>query len=269
MRCTVFIDESGDTGLKKVRQGTGNGASPYFVLAACVMPEATQILAKKMLKELEDTFGRHWKHATDLNHSQTVYFSRKSVELNLRFFAVVSKKATLEAYAEEISWKPHKFYNKCTQYLLERVGGYLRGKGLFDSDPDVVFEGRNHDFDALRRYVGKIKDDPQHAEAKNIQCFNPFGFVERAKHEEPLLKYADLAAHAVYQCVNKTPNNYNIPEPRYIAELQSRFGADVSGKVLGAGLKCIHSIESIKFDADVRSKIESLRAMPRVAMKHR
>lgn len=231
------------------------------------MPNATKFIARKQIKSFEAKFGRTWKHATELNHSQTVYFSRKSAELNLRFFAVISKKTTLSSYAEDISKSPHKFYNKCTQYLLERVGEYLKGKGMFDSDPDVVFEGRNHNYDSLRRYITKIKGNPQHTEAQNLQCFNPFGFVERSKEEEVLLKYADLAAHAVYQCVNKTPKNYLIPEPRYISELQSRFGADEDGKVLGVGLKCIHSIESIGLDSDVKQRIERLRAKPRIALK--
>ncbi len=116
-------------------------------------------------------------------------------------------------------------------------------KGLFDTELEVVFEGRNHNFDALRRYIGKIKDNPINERAKFLTCFNPFSFVERAKNEKDLLKYADLAAHSVFSCVNKTETNFSIPETRYLVELQSRFGADPNGRVLDYGLKCIHSID--------------------------
>lgn len=264
MGCTVFIDESGDAGIEKVRSDGQLGASPYFVMAAAVMPRATKIHAAKVLSAVTSDIQRRWKHATDLNHSQTVFFCRKSVAINLRFFAIVSKKATLGDYASDISWDPDKFYNKCAQYLLECVGEYLHGKRMFEDDPDVVFESRNHDFDKLRRYIGKIKDNPIHARARFLQCFNPFGFVERAKDEEPLLKFSDLAAHSVYQCVNKIRSNHYIPEPRYIQELQSRFGADEKGRVLGVGLKCIHSPDQLGLDDDILKAWERLRAKPRI-----
>jgi hypothetical protein len=269
MGCTVFIDESGDTGIRKVRADGRPGASEYFVLAAAVMPNATQIVARKLLEELEQTIGKTWRHATDLNHSQTVFLCRSvSKKLNLRFFAVVSRKATLGEYANEISWNPHMFYNKCAHYLLECVGGYLKAKGMFSDDPDVIFEGRNHDFDALRRYVGKIKKTPHHTRAQNLQCFNPFGFVERAKHEELLLKYADLAAHAVYQCVNKTPANFGIPEPRYLSELESRFGADEYGKILGNGLKCIHTLDQVIDEKEIKDLWQKMRAKPLISIRN-
>ncbi|MGH1577532.1 DUF3800 domain-containing protein [Planktotalea sp.] len=264
MKCTVFIDESGETGIGKIRENGKRGASPYFVLAAAVMPSAIQIVARKLLKQVQDEIPKNWKHATDLNHRQTVFFCRAAATVNMRIFAVVSKKSTLKGYSEQIEHDSHKFYNKCTQYLLECVGQYLKGKGLFSSDPDVIFEGRNHNFDTLRRFIGSVKEKPLNPRAQFLECFNPFGFVERAKDEEDLLKFADLAAHAVYQCVNKTGNNFNIPEARYIVELQSRFGADENGKVLGYGLKCIHSLEEVDVDKDIQNTWKSLSAKPRV-----
>lgn len=267
MACTVYIDESGDAGIRTVRSDEKPGASPYFVLAAAVMPSATKIVARQMLLTTQSRIGKSWRHATDLNHSQTVFFCRSAIELNLRFFAIVSKKSTLGSYADGIGWEPHKFYNKCTHYLLECVGRYLAAKGELQEDIDVVFEGRNHDFDALRRYIGKIKENPLHTNANHLKVFNPFGFVERAKHEDQLLKFADLAAHSVYQCVNKIPSNFDIPEPRYMNELRSRFGTDQNGKILGVGLKCIHSIDQIGLDAEIKSTWESLRGKPRASIR--
>lgn len=267
MKCSVYIDESGETGIGKIRSNGERGASPYFVLAAAVMPSATQIVARKLLKEVEKEIPKNWKHATDLNHRQTVFFCRAAAKVNMRFFAVVSNKSTLKDYSDQIEHNSHKFYNKCTHYLLECVGQYLKGKGLFESDPDVFFEGRNHDFDALRRYIGRIKENPLNARAEFLGCFNPFGFTERAKDEEDLLKFADLAAHAVYQCVNKNDRNFNIPESRYVVELQSRFGADEKGKVLNYGLKCIHSLEDLQLDEDVQATWKGLRAKPRIPQR--
>lgn len=183
--------------------------------------------------------------------------------MNFRLFAVISKKSTLGEYADEIDWNSHKFYNKCVCYLLEKVGKYVSALGAVDDDIEVIFEGRNHDYDALIRYVGKIRDNPIHPEAKYLQVFNPFAFVQREKLEERLLKYADLASHAVYQCVNKTDANFKIPEPRYLSELISRFGADEEGKIIGNGIKCIHTLRDLELDSDILKMWSSMRARPR------
>ncbi len=128
--------------------------------------------------------------------------------------------------------------------------------------PDVCFERRNHDYDAMRRYIGKIKETPMHTEAQYLRVFNPFAITARSKDEEPLLKYADLAAHAAYQCVNRAKSNFQIPEPRYLEELAIRFGADEKGNILGTGLKCIHSIQQLELDDDISRKLSGLKAYP-------
>ncbi len=263
MKCYVYIDESGDLGIKTVRSEGTLGATPYFVLAAAVMPRAATFVAKNLLKEAEDAIPKQWKHATDLNHMQTVYFCRQAASLNVRFFAVISNKATLNEYANEIDWDPHKFYNKCSHYLLECVGKYMALNGFTSEYPDVVFEDRNHNFDTLIRYIQTIKDNPFHTHASYIKHFNPFAFVTRAKSEEPLLKYADLAAHSVYQCVNKIDKNFLITEPRYLNEMSKRFGCDEKGTVLGTGIKCIHSLDDLRLDPEIHDLLQKLRATPR------
>lgn len=262
MACTVFIDESGDTGIRRVRNDYEPGASPYFVMAAAVIPDATQIVAKSLLSEVRAKIPKKFFHSTDLNHSQTVYFARQAARLNIRCFAVVSRKDTLGDYADGIGWEPHKFYNKCAQYLLEKVGKYLASKGAMYKEPRVVFEARNHDYDAMRRFMQKIKQTPMHPDANYIGIFNPFGFVSKSKAEEPLLVFADLVSHSVYQCVNKTEKNFSIPEPRYFNELSKRFGADERGVILGNGIKCIHNLESLKLDTEIASIWSLARALP-------
>lgn len=265
MDVTVFIDESGETGISKVRTDGSPGASPYFVMAAAVIPSAAQVHARKVLSELKADFdGKDWAHATDLTHWRTKHLCKRISEINMRLFAVVSNKATLGGYADAIDWEPHRFYNKCAHYLLERVGRYFDGKGLFGCDPKVVFEQRNHDFDALRRYIGKIKDKPIHPDAHYLRCFNPFAISVKAKNEEDLLKVADVTANAVYQCVNLTKSNFGIPETSYLQLLQPRFGADERGRVLGEGLKCIHSVESVEALPEISALWKGMKAKPRL-----
>jgi len=192
MNCTVYIDESGEAGISKIRTGNTGGSSPYFVLAAAVVPATQKSNLVHLLREFDDQITKNvWRHATDLNHFQKLLFCKKAAEQNVRFFAVISNKSTLEDYANRISENPQKFYNKCSVYLLEIVMAYLIAKGITDEAVDVVFEKRNHDYDAMRRYITKIKDRPLHSAARGLRILNPFAIDTKPKNEEPLLKFAD------------------------------------------------------------------------------
>jgi len=262
MKCSVFIDESGDAGISKVRIDGQRGSSPYFVLAAAVIPNTDLVGAKQILDAVETRIPKKWAHATDLNHPQKVFFAREASKLRVRYFSVISRKSTLGVYADEIRRDPDLYYNKCTHYLLECVGKYLSSFSTPTDEPDVVFENRNHDFDRLIRFIGAIKSNPHHENARYLRVFNPFGFIKREKREEALLKYADLAAFSTYQCVNKIEANFDIPETRYLREIAVRFGCDAKGAVLGSGIKCIQGLHALGLDEEIVDFLKSLRAMP-------
>lgn len=264
MKCIVFVDESGDTGIKRIRSDGVAGSSPYFVIGAAVMPRAVQLHAKRVLEEFEAQIPpkKKWTHATDLSHQQMVFLCRSLASLNARYFAVISNKRTLGAYSGQIEWDPHQFYNKCLKYLMEQVCGYLELKGMATESPDVILEERNHNYDSMRRYFGKIKENPMHRKAVRLRVLNPFAMSTRTKAEEPLLKVADAVSHAVYQCTNKTDSNFGIPEPRYLEELQKRMGSDENGRVINVGIKCIHSLRELELDKDIEDKLSRLRGLP-------
>jgi len=264
MTCLVLIDESGDTGITKVRAVNQGGSSPYFTMAAVVLPLEEVDHARKHLEKIRSKISkRKWQHATDLNHFQTVFLANESAKLNCRFFGVISNKDTLAGYSERIGKDPQKFYNKCAVYLLECVAQYLISKGVTES-PTIIFEKRNHNYDAMRRYIGRIKDRPMHQNAKSLSIINPFAILTKTKAEEDLFIYPDIVAHALFQCANKTPSNYFIPEPRYLRELSSRFGANEKGEILGYGIKPIHTLPQLELAPFVEKELSLLKARPMV-----
>ncbi len=264
MSCIVYIDESGDTGFTKIRSPEGGGSSPYLTMSAVVLQPAGQIAARQLLDRLQKDFGKSkkWRHATDLNHSQRLHFCKEAIKLNARFFGVISYKPTMDDYAQQIDWDPHKFYNKCTKYLLELVGRYLSSVDSNLVDPQIVFEERNHDYDKMIRYISKVKKNPIYPQSNALGAINPFAITKRSKDEEDILRLADLVSYALYSCVNKTPDNFSIVETRYLRELSRKFAADSRGRVMGSGLKCIHKVEDLKLDRDTVSLFQGLRAMP-------
>lgn len=264
MGFTVLIDESGDTGISKLRSEARGGSSPFFVMGAIVFNRSTEMLARKKLNELQTLFGKKklWKHAADLNHAQKVKFSKEIAAMKCRTYGLISYKPTLADYASEIDWDPHKFYNKCIKYLLEII---FRDLSEFQPTWDgqrIVVEQRNHDYDALRRYLSKVKDNPIYPQSKVLTHLNPFSITQKDKSEEDLLRFADFVSNALYSCVNLTPDNFSIPEPRYLKEISGRFGASASGEVLGTGIKCIHRLEDMKIKSEIREILLGLRAMP-------
>lgn len=234
-------------------------------MGAVVFQRATAIVVNKRLEELARQFRKPngWKHATDLSHTQKLHFCRSFASMHIRFFGIISYKPTLGGYADQINWEPHKFYNKCAKYLLERVGAYLSGFDGQLSEPSVVFEDRNHDYDAMIRYLSKVKENPIYPQSKALNSINPFGITSRKKGEEPLLKVADLVSHTLYSCVNKTPDNFQITEPRYLNELSPRFASDERGDVLETGIKPIHSISDLCLGKDVEQVLRSLKGQPK------
>ena len=170
----------------------------------------------------------------------------------MRFFSVISNKATLGEYKRQINGDSQKFYNKCLAYLLERICAYLLVQGASENDLSFVLEARNHDYDRMLRYLSRLKENPLYPQSKSFSILNPFSIVTRRKGEEDLLEIADFVSHAVYQCANKTANNFYIPEPRYFCEIASRFGVDQKGTVLGSGLKCIHNLRELELDKDIQ-----------------
>lgn len=252
MPFSVYIDESGESGIEKVREGLTPGASPYFVLGAAVFQPASEIIARKALQEFKSKISKsNWKHATDLKHAEKVLLSRSLGKLPVRYFAVVSNKATLGEYKDKIDNDSQMFYNKCLVYLLERVCVYLGAQGGVETDLAFFLEQRNHDYDRMLRFLTKVKDNPFYSTSKSFSILNPFAISTRRKGEDELLEVADFVAHAVYQCANKSASNYNIPEPRYFRELMPRFATDQKGNVLGSGLKCIHNLEQLRLDPDI------------------
>jgi hypothetical protein len=260
----VFIDESGEAGIAKVRSDVAQGASPYFVLGAAVFQPASEINAKRILLDVKNAISKKsWKHATQLDHAEKVLLARRFSEIQGRYFAVVSNKSTLGEYKDLIESDPQKFYNKCLKYLLELICRYLQGSNVQPDQLSVVLERRNHDYDAMYRYLTRVKENPIYPESRSLSILNVFGISHIEKGNEELLEYADFVSHAVYQLTNKSSANYCIPEPRYFQELSKRFAADRSGRIIETGIKCIHSIDDLQLDSDIKKILQTARADPR------
>jgi len=262
-RFTLYIDESGEAGIEKVRTANSGGASPYMTLGAVLIPNQSRVGATKALEKLKDDIGKKRLHCAELKHYQILHYARSVAVRNLRLFGVISRKGTLGKYKADISDDSSMYYNKCAQYLLERVGWFMEARDVPRDNVDIVFEKANIDYDMMKNLIRKCQRNPKHRNTKRLLNIDVDRIVVRKKAEEPLLQIADLVAHSLYKCVDKSDKNHGIPEARYLRELGPRFfGTPRDEKVAGAGIYCVHSILDLKLDADVQETLMNLRATP-------
>ena len=228
------------------------GASQYMTLCACIVPNSKHDTILKNLESIQKTIGATSLHTNKLRHSQKVYCAREISKQRLRLIGVASNKMTLGGYAPEIGKSSVKYYNKCVSYLLEKVCGFLIEMKIEADDVSIIFEERNHDYGALISYISKIRSNPMHAEAKKLNAINPFSITSEKKKTEPLFFIPDFGAHALYQCFNKSPQNFDIPETRYLHELRSVFHRNEKTLLIdGYGIKYIQTIGQLHADPDV------------------
>jgi hypothetical protein len=262
-RYTVFIDESGEAGIGRVRSETSGGASPYMTLGAALIHGQDRSAIEKSLGDIAGEFGKKALHCSKLRHYQLVHFARKITRHNMRLFGVISRKATLGTYKKSISENSNLYYNKCAQYLLERVGWFMEARGINPENLDIVFEKANFDYNKMRNFLWACQSNPKHVGTQKLKHIAVSRISVKDKKDEPLLQIGDLVAHALYRCVDKTALNYGITEPRYLRELGPHFfGHPDTNAVAGAGLYCVHSVDHLNVDSDVAEVMNGLVATP-------
>ena len=256
---SLFIDESGEAGIKRVRNGEEPGASPYMTLGAALIAENDRDEFTARLESIREEIGKKQLHCSELHHYQILHFGRRLADLDVTMFGVISRKETLGSYKDRIDGDSHKYFNKCVQYLLERVGWFMEVNNLDPSDVAIVFEKANRDYGRMENYLWRVQSHPMQPMAKKLRHLDVLSIEAREKDEEPLLKVADLVAHALFRCVDKRASNLNICEPRYLRELGPQFfGNPTNQKVGQAGLYCVHQRSHLRLDQDVDHVIAEL-----------
>ncbi len=155
------------------------------------------------------------------------------------------------------------YYNKCAQYLLERIGWFMQARDIPAENLEIIFEKANTDYDKMRNLLRSCQASPKHRSTQWLRNIDIDNIVVKKKSEEPLLQVADLVAHALYKCVDKQDKNHGIPEPRYLRELSPHFfGHPDTHAVVGSGIYCVHTPAALKLDADVQILLEAMLANP-------
>lgn len=260
---TFLVNESGESGIENVHGIEERGASPYMTLGGVLIPSQNSQHMRDFLRNVESRIGKKL-HCKNLNHTQKRYFARELAKKQILCFGVISFKHTLGIYREEIERDNRKFYNKCAQYLLERLGHFMTRYDVASSDVNVVFEDGNYDYGALRNLIRKCRNNPMRLESRVLEKIIPEQIYNVPKTNEPLLTCADLVAHSLYKVLHRSDRDLGMPEFAYVEELSDKFYShDLSGKVLHFGVKPVHSLSDLNGGEEVERFLRALKTPPR------
>lgn len=261
MQYTFFVDESGQSGIKVVGSEEKKGASRYMTMGGVLVPEPNKENLLLQLGSLRKSFGKKDLHCSRLNHNQICRFAKVVASERVRLFGVISLKETLGSYREDIEANDKKYYNKCAQYLLERLAHFMESADIDGDQLSIVFEEGGYDYSALRGLIAKCRSNPLNPATRRLQRVNPDSIISRPKAEEPLLQASDLVAHALFRCVDDGPSTHGIRETRYLNELSSKFFSDSKSKaIVSYGIFPVHKLSDIKAEREVESFLANLKA---------
>lgn len=257
----LFIDESGDQGINKIRTSSAGGSSPYLTLGAVLIDDEEQNLLEEKLLEISEAIQGNKPnpqiHFSEMRHLQRVWVCKQFSELPIKCFGLISKKETLGNYANTIDHDSIRFYNKNVQYLLELVAGCFAAENVAVDNHQIIFEEiANFPYSQMRNFIATVRNNPYHSTACLLEYINPDAIMSQKKDEQPLLALADCVAYSLHKSVQDWKGVY---EPRYLVELRRRIHCDSEKVIKRNGIKFIHSISQC-CPAEQTEFFENLRA---------
>lgn len=136
----LYVDEAGDTGLKRVRPIDPGGSSEWLVLGGVLIKSSREPETVQWVRGLRlhiKGAQRPDLHFRLLSESRKAAICAATALLPLRGFAVLSNKKNLRGYrnrrVEEARPSSHEWlYNYCVRLLLERVTDYIAHRTVGD-----------------------------------------------------------------------------------------------------------------------------------------
>ncbi|MDP8930557.1 MAG: DUF3800 domain-containing protein [Actinomycetota bacterium] len=220
----VYIDEAGD-------RGWDSNSSPVFVLAAVIVPDEEDRLARSILDEINVQLGRapqsllHWSKNLK-EHSPRKLVARTIGASDVALTAVIVHKSCLVNAGSALG-DPAKQYNYAVRRLLERVTWYVDRR---DGEAILTFAHvRRFPYDELEDYLRHLRNSATEIKWRALR---------RVRINQPkkirLLQMADLVAGCIYAAVRT--DKFGDYEPAYLREIAPRLWTGPTGKLHTYGL---------------------------------
>jgi hypothetical protein len=235
----AYVDESGDEGFRFCKSSNEKASSDWFVLAAFVTREKTDLDVVKVIDQVRREFDLHPRkhiHWKSLKHPQKVRYAQIIATLQARIIAVcVHKPSLLEP---ETFRQRYRLYFYAVRYLIERISWLARdrhnpSKWGGDGTVELIFSNRQGmSYDEMRQYLQLLEKQKQMG--KHIQIdFDriPVGILKTQTPGRSMgLQLADAVAGAFFNAIER--DRFGNTEPRYLKTIQPvlyRYGSGCQG----------------------------------------
>lgn len=213
---TVYIDESGDLGIKRGLR--------WFVMTATIVKKTDEPVIRKTLNSLRNEYNIRQIHLKEIRN---FYKTARIVnEVSKHDYTIIS------VLIDTDKWKTKDSiysYNYACRILLERASWFLKEK---DSYADVILSSRGTSRDGeLIEYIEKLSEINE-SEVKDrfnkIKCKTPM--------EWEMLQLADVSATSIARAYQI--NNYGFITPCFKSVLKGKL-YNYKGNIDGYGMKFI------------------------------
>lgn len=211
---TVYIDESGDLGIKRGLR--------WFVMTATIVKKSDEPEIRNTLNSIRKEYNLRQIHLKEIRN---FYKTARIVnEVSTHEFTIIS------VLIDTDKWKTKDSiysYNYACRILLERASWFLKEK---DSYADVVLSSRGTSRDKeLIEYVDKL------SEIKDSEVKNRFNIIKcKTPMEWEMLQLADVCATSVARAYQI--NDYGFITPCFATVLKDKL-YKYKGTVDGYGMK--------------------------------
>jgi hypothetical protein len=269
VRFVAYIDESGDTGLQKVRPRTG-GASEWLVLSCLLVRSERDTDLPQWVREIKAKFKNDQRsdlHFSDLLPVKKAIACMELAAKPCRLFIVMSNKRNIEGYRNPNIDDANKawIYWFLTRILLERVTSFCDRRSPESERGQVtlriIFSRRGGlryiDFES---YLRKLQRQSRagmlvlnHGDLKwsliDYEEIRVLNHGERAG-----LQLADIGAAAFFQAVER--NRPADCDPQYAKMLKPIIATKGFGGPLSFGIKTMPSLPEMQISPEQREIFE-------------
>jgi hypothetical protein len=249
----VYIDESGDDGIKTVTPIDVAGASEWFVLAGFVVPLAEDHFVQQWLVEALSRIKSPQRkniHFSKLDDGRKEIVCQYLATLNFRWFVAVSHKPNMRGYrntrAERVGSRNY-FYNWMARILLEKITQYClkdshtRYRGLPQHVLRIEFSTRGgmfypHTKDYLAKLWLRSKEGRLHVATDDL-AWNvvDIGSIYHYDHSKRAgLQFADVVAGAFYRGLSHADGRSG--DTQFVQTIAPRVAEGPDG-IFGFGVK--------------------------------
>lgn len=217
MKYNVYIDESGDEGIKK--------GSKWFILTAVVVPDNFDLTLSNKIVSIKNNLGMnrkdqlHWNKI--LNHDKKVKIIYDLINENFKIIHVA-----IDTYGIT-KLKSKDLYPYFMSYLIERVSYYIKSQ---KSTCNIIISTRNDNSQLKNEHLKQELMNKRNYHSINTKVIDSIKFVDNNKRN--LLQLADVCCSSFAQAIKYNTSK----EWEYVIKLKTNIYASKNG-IIGTGIK--------------------------------